>query len=58
MSLNKPYIVFPSIFQNIFYSETNKPIDFKVHVETPGVDGSEFITNVNGHMSKIATMLI
>ena len=39
-------------------SETSRPIELKFHIETPQVERCIFITNFNGHMTKMAAMLI
>ena len=39
-------VVNPSLFSNIFSSETIGPVDLQFHVETPhGVDPTKFIQN-------------
>ena len=51
-------VVRPSIFSNIFSSETTWPIKFKFHMETPYDAGTKVCSNGPGHMTKMAAMPI
>ena len=47
-----------STFSNIFSSETNRPIEVKVHVKPPWDGGTKVCSNGPGHITKMAAMLI
>ena len=54
-SLRRPLSVRPATFSNIFSSETNGPIKFKIHMETPYDAGTKVCSNGPRHMTKMAT---
>ena len=58
LSAKVVYIGVLSIYQNIVFTETTKSIELKFHMETDYVEGSKFVTNVNGHMTNMAVMPI
>ena len=43
---------------NIFFSETYRPIEAKLHVEYPWEGGMKVYINGQGHMTKMAAMAI
>ena len=45
-------------FSNIFFSETNLPINAKFHVNPPWEVGKKVDINGTGHMTKMAAMPI
>ena len=52
------YVCVLSTFSNTIFSETAGPIEAKYNTEPPWDGGTEVCSNVSGHMTKMATMLI
>ena len=47
-----------STFSNFFFLETARPIKAKFYVGPPWDEGTKFLSNHIGHMTKMATMPI
>ena len=58
LSANVTRIGVPSIYQNIFFSETIRPIKLKFHMKTPYDKFAKIYTNCCGHMTKMADIPI
>ena len=54
LSAKVAYIVVPSIYYNIVFSQTIGPIDLKFHVKTPYDKSAKVYTKYIGHMTKMA----
>ena len=49
------HIVVPSVYVNIFFSQTIGPIELKFHVKTPYDKLAKICTKYFGHMTNMAT---
>ena len=49
------HIKFPSIYENIDFSESTMPIELEFHMETAYDRLAKIYTNCFGHMTKMAT---
>ena len=58
LSAKAAHIGVPSIYENIFFSETVGPIELKFHMKTPYNKLYKIYTNCFGHMTKMANMPI
>ena len=56
--IQRPSVVRPSTFSNIFSSEIAWPIKAKFYVEPPWEGGTKVYINGPGHMTKMAAMPI
>ena len=54
LSAKVAYIVVPSIYLNIVYSQTIGPIELKFHVKTPYDKSAKIYTKYFGHMTNMA----
>ena len=54
LSAKVTYIVVPSIYQNIVFSQTICPIELKFHVKTPYDKLAKIHAKYFGHMTKMA----
>ena len=52
------HIGVPSIYLNIVFSETIRPIELKFHMKIPYDKLDKVITNCTGHMTKMTAMPI
>ena len=55
LSAKVAYIVVPSIYKNIVFSQTIGSIELKFHVKTPYDKSAKLYTKYVGHMTKMAT---
>ena len=46
------HIVVPSVYQNIVFSETTRPIELKFHMKTPFDMLAKIYSNCSSHMTK------
>ena len=54
----KAHIGVPSIYKNIVFSETIRPIELKFHMKTPYNKLAKIYANWFGHMTKLFNMPI
>ena len=52
------HIGVPSIYQNIVFSESSRPIELKFHFRAPYDKLAKIYTIFSGHMIKMSTMTI
>ena len=52
------YTCIEPLFSNIFFSETNSPINAKFHVNPPWEVGKKVYVNGTGHMTNMSVMPI
>ena len=58
LSAKVAYIVVPSIYSSLVFSQTIGPIELKFHVKTPYDKLAKIYTKHFGHMTKMAAMPI
>ena len=58
LSANVDHIGVQSIYLNVVFSGTARPIKLKFHMETPEDAETKVCTNDPGHMTKMAAILI
>ena len=58
LSAKVGHIGVPSVYQNIIFSETVRPIELKLHMKTPYNKVAKSYTNYFGHMTMVADIPI